>query len=172
MPPATGRLKEGYGAWLTLTWTTLSVNRIDDTSGDTTHQGTDAPDLFVFGVGYTDDDTITGFTNGSDRIDLTAFRYQGITRFEDLTVTSDDNDVVIDLTEHGGGTIRLTGFNIDDLNATDFVFSTLDGGGTSGDDVLHADNDGDRIDGGGGSDKIHGGEGSDILIGGTGGRCP
>ena len=142
------------------------VNRIDDTSGDTTLQGTNAPDLFVFGVGYTDDDTITGFTNGTDRIDLT--RFQGITRLEDLTVRSDDNDVVIDLTEHGGGTIRLTGFNIDDLDASDFVFSTLDGGGTSGDDRLYADNDGDRIEGGAGHDKIIGGAGSDILIGGTG----
>lgn len=148
--------------------TTLSVNRIDDTSGDTTHQGTDAPDLFVFSPGYTDDDTITGFTNGADQIDLT--RFQGITRFEDLTVTSDDNDVVIDLTEHGGGTVRLAGFDVANLDATDFVFSVLDGGGTSGDDYLdlRADNDGERAEGGAGDDNILGGSGSDILIGGAG----
>ena len=142
------------------------VNRIDDTQGDTTHQGTAGADVFEFSPGYTGSDTITGFTNGTDHIDLT--RFQGITRFEDLTVTSDGSDVVVDLTGHGGGTIRLTGFDINNLDASDFVFSTLDGGGTTGDDELFADNDGDRIDGGGGTDKLHGGEGSDILIGGTG----
>ena len=142
------------------------VNRIDDTSGDTTHQGTDSADIFKFGPGYANSDTITGFTNGTDLIDLT--RFQGITRFEDLTVTSDDNGVTIDLTGHGGGTILLSGFSIDNVDATDFVFSTLDGGGTSGDDTLQADDDGDRVDGGAGDDTITGGGGSDILIGGAG----
>ena len=97
------------------------VNRID-TSSHTEHQGTDGADLFVFRRGSTEANTITGFTDDTDKIDLTDFRYQGITRFEDLTVTSNDNGVVIDLTEHGGGTIQLTGFNIDNLDAADFVF--------------------------------------------------
>ncbi len=141
-------------------------NRITDIPGDTTHQGTAGADTFVFGPGYTNADTITGFTNGTDLIDLT--RFQGITRFEDLTVTSDDNGVTIDLTGHGGGTILLSGFSIDNLDAADFVFSTLDGGGTSGDDTLQADNDGDRVDGGAGDDTITGGAGWDILIGGAG----
>ena len=130
-------------------------NRITDIPGDSTHQGTGDADTFVFGPGYTNADTITGFTNGDDRIDLT--RFAGITRFEDLTVTSDDSGVTIDLTAHGGGTVRLAGFSIDNLGATDFVFSRLDGGGTTGDDDLQADADGDRLDGGGGDDVLTGG---------------
>ena len=141
-------------------------NRITDIPGDSTHQGTGDADTFVFGPGYTNADTITGFTNGDDRIDLT--RFAGITRFEDLTVTSDDGGVTIDLTAHGGGTIRLAGFSIDNLGATDFVFSRLDGGGTTGDDDLQADADGDRLDGGDGDDVLTGGAGADMLLGGAG----
>ena len=141
-------------------------NRITDIPGDSTHQGTGDADTFVFGPGYTNADTITGFTNGDDRIDLT--RFAGITRFEDLTVTSDDGGVTIDLTAHGGGTIRLAGFSIDNLGATDFVFSRLDGGGTTGDDELQADDGGDRLDGGAGDDFLWGGAGDDILLGGEG----
>ena len=63
-------------------------------------------------------DTITDFTNGEDRIRLDG--YSTISEFSDLTVTSDDEGVTIDLTEHGGGTIRLEGFNVDDLDASDF----------------------------------------------------
>ena len=141
-------------------------NRITDIPGDTTHQGTGDADTFVFGPGYANDDTITGFTVGQDRIDLT--RFAGITRFEDLSIVSDDGGVTIDLTDHGGGTIRLTGSDIAVLDSTDFVFSTLDGGGTTGDDVLWADDGGDRLDGGSGDDVLTGGDGDDILLGGAG----
>ena len=36
-------------------------------------------------------------------------------------MTSDANGVTIDLTAHGGGTIRLEGVDIEDLDAADFV---------------------------------------------------
>ena len=96
-------------------------NLINDIPGDNTHQGGEGVDAFVFGPGYKNDDTITDFTNGQDHIDLT--RFAGITRFEDLSVTSDDGGVTIDLTAHGGGTIRIEGFDIENLDAEDFVFS-------------------------------------------------
>ena len=38
-------------------------------------------------------------------------------------MTADGNDVVINLSGHGGGSIRLKNFNIDDMEAADFVFS-------------------------------------------------
>ena len=45
-------------------------------------------------------------------------------------VTVGENGVTIDLTEHGGGTIRLEGFDIANLSADDFLFrvnQTIDG---------------------------------------------
>ena len=46
-------------------------------------------------------------------------------------MTSDGNGVAIDLSAFGGGTITLSGFSVDDLDSSDFVFRLLDGGGTS-----------------------------------------
>ena len=139
-------------------------NVIQDTSGDSSLQGTTDPDAFVFGRNH-GTDVITDFANGEDVIDLSAFAVFG---FSDLTLTSDDNGVTIDLTEYGGGTILLQDIGIDDLDTSNFLFSHLDGGGTSADDILQADDNGDRVEGGGGADVITGGAGGDILTGGTG----
>lgn len=137
----------------------------DNVNRDDTLTGTTDADTFVFSPGN-GTDVITDFTDGQDLIDLRKFA--GITRFEDLTVTSSDQGVTIDLSAYGGGTILLQGFSIDDLDASDFVFSTLDGGGTTGDDVLQADDDGDRLEGGAGDDTLTGGAGADLLVGGEG----
>ena len=125
----------------------------------------DSSETFEYTPGD-EDLTISDFTNGEDLIDLTKF--VGITRIEDLTVTSDGNGVAIDLSAFGGGTITLSGFSVDDLDSSDFVFRLLDGGGTSGDDTLQADDDGDRVEGGAGDDDITGGAGADYLLGGEG----
>ena len=69
-------------------------NRIIDTAGDTTHQGTGDADTFVFDP-YHGSDVITGFTNGEDVIDLSAFTT--LSGYSDLTITSDANGVTIDL---------------------------------------------------------------------------
>ena len=111
-------------------------------------------------------DLVTGFTNGEDVIDLSAF--SSITDFSDLTITSSEDGVVIDLSAYGGGTIQLQGINLDDLDASDFIFTRLDGGGTRLDDTLQADDDGDRVEGGAGDDSIAGGAGWDLLYGGEG----
>ena len=72
----------------------------------------------------TGNDTIS--KNGEDKIDLSAFTE--ITSVDDLTITTTDDGVVIDLTEHGGGTILFATnsvYSIDDvadLDASDFVF--------------------------------------------------
>ncbi len=140
-------------------------NVISGGDGDETLSGTENADTFVIAPSY-GNDTITGFTNGQDLIDLSAF--SSISNFSDLTITSDDNGVTIDLTAHGGGTILLQEFSLDELDAGDFIFSRLDGGGTSANDVLQADDDGDRIEGGGGDDSITGGAAADLLYGGGG----
>ena len=134
------------------------------TNEDETLTGGAGGDTFVFGRDH-GNDVITDFANGEDRIDLRAF---SVANFSDLTVTSDENGVTIDLSAYGGGTILLQGLDIDDLDASDFIFSRLDGDGTSAADVLKADDDGDRIEGGGGDDTITGGAGWDLLLGGTG----
>ena len=76
-------------------------------------------DAFVFGSdhGY---DTIKDFADGEDLIDLR--QLADVTGFDDLRITADGTTTVIDLTEHGGGTIRLDNFAKDDLDAEDFQF--------------------------------------------------
>ena len=143
----------------------------DGTSGNDTLTGGAGADAFIFGPDH-GNDVITDFTNGEDVIDLSAF--STISNFSDLTITSDENGVAIDLGVHGGGTILLQGVAFADLGAENFRFRAvqadpvLDGGGTSGNDVLEADDDGDRLDGGAGDDQLHGGAGADMLLGAAG----
>ena len=47
---------------------------------------------------------MTDFSRGTDKVDLTAF---GIESVEDVTMTSGDDGVTIDLTDVDGGTILL-----------------------------------------------------------------
>ena len=89
------------------------------TSDNDTLTGDTGTDTFVFDRGN-GNDAVTDFTNGEDLIDPSAF--PTISNFSDLTVTSGDNGVTIDLTGHGGGTIRLENFSVNDLDAEDFQF--------------------------------------------------
>ena len=91
-------------------------------------------DTFVFEQGH-GDDTIRIFEDGVDKLDLTAFT--DITSFDDLTITTQDNEVVIDLSAYGGGTILFETGSVDDieigdLDASDFVFYEPPDGGTDG----------------------------------------
>ena len=117
---------------------------------------------FVYAPGH-QDDTISNFAGGEDRIDLTAF--STIAGFSDLTVTSDADGVTLDLSAHGGGTILLQGFDIDDLDASDFVFPIV---GTLTSDWIYGDDGRDVIYGGGGNDSVSAGEGDDTVYGGEG----
>ena len=76
-------------------------------------------DIFGFDFGH-GDDIITDFTDGDDLIDLSGFN--ALSGFDELVVSSDPDGVTIDLTAHLGGTIRLEGFDIADLDAGDFQF--------------------------------------------------
>ena len=60
------------------------------------------------------------FGDGADVIDLSALA--GVAGFDDLQITNHANTAVIDLTSHGGGTIRLDGIAADKLDAEDFIF--------------------------------------------------
>lgn len=64
-------------------------------------------------------DTILDFTDNEDLIDLT---FYGLSGFDELTISSAENGVLIDLSAHDGGTITLDGFDINNLDASDFLF--------------------------------------------------
>ena len=81
--------------------------------------GNAGDDVFGFHFGH-GDDIIADFTDGDDLIDIRFFDLSG---FDELVVASDSDGVTIDLMAHGGGTIRLEGFAIADLDAGDFLFS-------------------------------------------------
>ena len=74
-------------------------------------------DTFVFGLGH-GDDTITDFTDGEDRIVLSAVFVP-----DDVlaTATAVTGGVRLDLADAGGGTILLKGFDLADLDAADFL---------------------------------------------------
>ena len=83
-------------------------------------------DTFVFEPGN-GNDYIMDFTSGTDKIDLSAFTDADgnalITSAPPDSTMGDDNHV-IDLTEHGGGTITVLGVGDDSaLGAGDFIFS-------------------------------------------------
>ena len=102
---------------------TLLGEEGDDTiqgaAGDDWLYGGSGNDTFVFEAGH-GNDTIHDFTDGEDLIDLTAFT--GITGFNDLSISANDGDVVIDLSSDGGGEIRIEDFDSTNLGADDFAF--------------------------------------------------
>lgn len=149
-------------------------------SGDDTLTGGDDADTFVFIRGH-GTDTVTDFSTSEDIIHLSAL--DGLTGFDSLTITQDGDDAVIDLSDHGGGSIRLEGVSKDDLSADNFQFSmsgtadddTMTGGGNedyisgyTGDDTLSGGGGNDYIEGGSGDDTIYGGAGLDRIYGGAG----
>ena len=142
-------------------------NQVSSTSADETLQGTDGADVFVFGSAN-GADVVTGFANGTDLIDLSAVR--GITGFDDLDITSESDGVVIDLSEFGGGIIKIEGIALTDLSAEDFVFQSREGWieDTDGTNSVQGTSENDTIDGGTGDDYVFGREGDDLLFGGEG----
>ena len=71
--------------------------------GDDRLAGGPGADVFVFGPGD-QTDTVTDFSIGTDKIDLTAF---GIESVEDLDITTGDDGVTVDLTDVDGGIVLL-----------------------------------------------------------------
>ena len=156
---------------------------VTGTAGDDTLVGRERADNFVFEPDH-GNDTIQNFSSGLDTIDLTAFL--GIERFADLTITQEGDDIKIDLTAHGGGTIVIEDMDLMYLDPADFVFydprvtgtdadETLSGGagvdyiwGHGGADTIYGGDAGDFIYAGDGADTIYGGEGNDSIYGGDG----
>ena len=153
-------------------------DRLFGGAGDDTLQGDAGSDVFYFAKNH-GNDTIEDFTVGADNIHLAR---AGVSGFDDLTLTQDGSDVLIDT---GQGTIRVKNIDADDLEASSFTFrieggsgdDTLTGGalddyiyGGAGNDTLYggAGISTDRIYGGAGNDTLYGGAGGDMLAGGAG----
>ncbi|MYH69141.1 MAG: hypothetical protein F4147_03200 [Gammaproteobacteria bacterium] len=99
-------------------WGGSGADVLDGGAGADVLDGGIGFDTFIFAPGH-GEDAITDFRNGNDVIDISAF---GLAGFDDLAVSSGADGAVIDLTEHGGGTILLEGFDIANLDASDFLF--------------------------------------------------
>ena len=69
--------------------------------GDDRLAGGPGNDVFVFGPGD-QTDTVTDFSSGTDKVDLTAFEIESV---EDISMATGDDGVTVDLSDFGGGTI-------------------------------------------------------------------
>ena len=76
---------------------------LDGGPGDDRLAGGPGADVFVFGPGD-GADTVTDFSSGTDRIDLTEFEIESV---DDVTMTTGDDGVTVDLTDIDGGTVLL-----------------------------------------------------------------
>ena len=88
------------------------------TGDDVLYGGSDA-DIFVFAPGD-GNDYISDFRFGNDRIDLTAF--EDIRTPGDLDISEQEGDLLIDLSDRGGGQLTLHGLDEEDLTADYIVF--------------------------------------------------
>ena len=94
------------------------ANRLSGGYGDNIMEGGGGPDQFVF-AWVNGDDTILDFTDNEDLIDFSETHFSG---FDELILSSDSNGVTIHMTGNGGGSILLEGFDIANLDASDFIF--------------------------------------------------
>ena len=85
---------------------------------DERFDGRSGNDNFVFRPGH-GNDVISDFHDG----DTIVLRDMGVTKSQVLNAASDNGDggVRIDLRSHGGGTITLWGFPLEDLDASDIL---------------------------------------------------
>ena len=128
--------------------------------------GNGGNDIFRFAGRHGNDD-ITDFSQGEDKIDLSAFR--NIASIEDLEdLIEPGTDTHIDLSGHGGGDIELDDFSgtgNETLTNDDFIFYSTTRNGSSGNNTLTGDRGRDVINGGAGDDKLFGNAGKDTLNG-------
>ena len=129
---------------------------IEGGTTDDTLTGGGGADTFVFDQD-SGHDTITDFTVGTDKIDLSAFT--DISATWGIIGYQAGDDAVLMLGFNGGGTITLKGVRLDDLSASDFILYQNEYTGTA---------DADTLIGGAGDDTIAGLAGDDTLTGGAG----
>ena len=158
---------------VTSTDLTADMFVLDDfagTDGDDTIEGTSADNRLTGGAGAdtfvfnqdSGDDTITDFTAGTDKIDLSAI--VSITGVDNLILWQAGDDAVIYLGHHDGGTITLAGVSLSDLSASDFVFYQDIRTGTDSAETVAGGAGDDTITGLGGDDTLTGNAGADTFV--------
>ena len=105
---------------------TWGADTMTGTDGDDAFSGTRGADSIRGGPGG--GDTILDFGNGEDRIVLQAF--EDIQSVTDLSVQQQGDNLLIDLTAQGGGTITLQDYNQADLSEEHFAFFVPDDSGS------------------------------------------
>lgn len=88
-------------------------------AGDDQLTGNQANDIFLF-PRQGGDDRVTDFLDGSDRLDLTAFRFASVAAVAALAANA-TGGMVLDLTSLGGGTAFLQGFAKAAFDAGDII---------------------------------------------------
>ena len=91
---------------------------LDGGEGNDFLVGGGGADAFVFS-GASGIDTLYGFTDGEDLIDLSAY---ALSDFGAVNATQVGDDVRIDLSAHDGGTIMVRNVDLADLDGGDFLF--------------------------------------------------
>ena len=134
---------------------------IEGGTTDDTLTGGDGADTFVFNQN-SGDDSVTDFTPGTDKVDLSAFT--DITGASDLTLYQVGSDFVIDLSAHGGGSVTLEGVSFTNMSVSDFVFYQNTYTGTAAAETLEGGAGDDTITGLGGDDTLTGNAGADIFV--------
>ncbi|MEP3276706.1 MAG: CHRD domain-containing protein, partial [Stappiaceae bacterium] len=110
-------------------------------AGNDLLSGGDGNDVFVFADG-SDNDTITDFGNGDqDRLDVSAFGPEFDLESTIDGAVQDGEDTVVTLSEND--TVRLAGFDVDQLDEDDFIVFGEDGDGDTDTDL--GDGDGDDL---------------------------
>ena len=110
------------------TATEIHFKRVRHDYGNDRLEGGAGADYFYF---YPDggNDTILDFGNGEDRISLWVFKE--IQSVDDLALQQQGDNLVIDLTAQGGGTITLQDYNQADISEEHFIFLVPDDSGTA-----------------------------------------
>ena len=134
---------------------------IEGGTTDDTLTGGAGADTFAFGADH-GDDTITDFTAGTDKIDLSALT--GVTGVGDVYYWQSGDDAVISTAHQGGGRITLEGVSLSELSVSDFIFYQNTYTGTEAADTLTGGAGDDTITGLGGDDTLTGGAGADTFV--------
>lgn len=95
----------------------LGDDRLDGGAGDDRLTGNQGSDRFFYRPGG-GKDVVTDFEQGSDKIDLSSFRFQG---FSDFTSKANLNGSLIDFGT--GNTLQLNQIDVATLSVSDFIFT-------------------------------------------------
>jgi len=136
--------------------------------GDDTLTGNAGNDTFEIFKHENQTDTITDFeiNNTEEKIDLTRFKFNS---FEDLTITQQDSDSIIDLGNNQKIILQNTIASLlTAANFKGFLNEAITLNGTDNRDNLYADERDSIINAGAGDDYISGSIGNNTLTGGDG----